>query len=115
MRTGFESTLLGIELGSLEVKGECSDHYTTEALSVIFKILFFIILFCLQHPSYKNFTGEINRLGNQKYEVLGHAAMLDEKTVEITELPIGTWTQNYKESTLEVMLHGTAKYKGCIT
>ena len=31
MRTGFESTLLGIELGTLEVKGEWSDHYTTEA------------------------------------------------------------------------------------
>ena len=35
MRTGFESTLrwtlLGIELGTSEVKGEWSDHYTTEA------------------------------------------------------------------------------------
>ena len=31
MRTGFDSTLLGIELGTLEVKGEWSDHYTTEA------------------------------------------------------------------------------------
>ena len=29
MRTGFEFTLLGIELGTLEVKGEWSDHYTT--------------------------------------------------------------------------------------
>ena len=32
MRTGLESTLrwtlLGIELGTLEVKGEWSDHYT---------------------------------------------------------------------------------------
>ena len=27
----FESTLLGIELGTSEVKGEWSDHYTTEA------------------------------------------------------------------------------------
>ena len=35
MRTGFESTLrwtlLGIELGTSEVKGEWSDHYATEA------------------------------------------------------------------------------------
>ena len=30
MRTGFESTILGIELGTLEMKGEWSDHYTTE-------------------------------------------------------------------------------------
>ena len=33
MRTGFESTILGIELGTLEVKGEWSDHYTTEAFN----------------------------------------------------------------------------------
>ena len=31
MRTGFKSTLLGNELGTLEVKGEWSDHHTTEA------------------------------------------------------------------------------------
>ena len=30
MRTGFISTLLGIKLGTLEVIGEWSDHYTTE-------------------------------------------------------------------------------------
>jgi DNA topoisomerase-2 len=47
--------------------------------------------------------------------VLGRAEVLDEKTIEITELPVGTWTQSYKESTLDVMLYGTAKYKGCLT
>ena len=31
MRTRFESISLGVELGTLEVKGEWSDHYTTEA------------------------------------------------------------------------------------
>ena len=31
IRTGFESTLLGIELETLEVKCEWSDHYTAEA------------------------------------------------------------------------------------
>ena len=34
MRTGFESTLLRIELGTLEVKGEWSDYYTTEARAI---------------------------------------------------------------------------------
>ena len=32
MRTGFVSTLLEIELGTLEVKGELSDHYITKPL-----------------------------------------------------------------------------------
>ena len=31
MRTGFKFTLRGIEFGTLEVEGEWSDHYTTEA------------------------------------------------------------------------------------
>ena len=31
VRVWFESTLLGIELGTLEVKGEWPDHYITEA------------------------------------------------------------------------------------
>ena len=30
MRTGFESTLMGIEPGTSEVKGEWSDHYADE-------------------------------------------------------------------------------------
>ena len=38
MRTGFESTLrltlLGIEPGTLEIKSEWSDHYTTEAAAL---------------------------------------------------------------------------------
>ena len=31
VRVHIKMTLLGIELGTLEVKGEWSDHYTTEA------------------------------------------------------------------------------------
>ena len=31
VRAHIKMTLLGIELGTLEVKGEWSDHYTTEA------------------------------------------------------------------------------------
>ena len=39
----------------------------------------------------------------------GEVAVLDQGTIEITELPIGTWTQNYKESVLEPLLLGTEK------
>ena len=34
MRTGFESTLLGIELGTLEVKGEWSDRSANDVYTV---------------------------------------------------------------------------------
>lgn len=34
---------------------------------------------------------------------------MSDDTIEITELPIRTWTQNYKESVLEPMLEGSDK------
>ena len=58
-------------------------------------------------PWYKNFTGEIKLLDSDRTRgvVNGVCAKLDETTIEITDLPIGTWTQQYKENVLEVMLH----------
>uniref|UniRef100_A0A1B0CES7 DNA topoisomerase 2 n=1 Tax=Lutzomyia longipalpis TaxID=7200 RepID=A0A1B0CES7_LUTLO len=34
--------------------------------------------------------------------------------IEITELPIGVWTQTYKENVLEPLLHGTDKTKAIL-
>ncbi|CAF0740339.1 unnamed protein product [Rotaria sordida] len=58
-------------------------------------------------PWYKNFTGEIRLLDNDRSRgvINGVCAKLDETSIEITDLPIGTWTQHYKETVLEAMLH----------
>jgi DNA topoisomerase-2 len=48
-------------------------------------------------PFYKNFKGEIRRVGDTKYLFKGCYTILDDKKVRITELPIGTWTDNYKK------------------
>ncbi|KAG7457516.1 hypothetical protein MATL_G00227990 [Megalops atlanticus] len=60
-------------------------------------------------PSYKNFRGVIHELGQNQYVVSGEVSVLDKNTIEITELPVRTWTQAYKESVLEPMLQGTEK------
>ncbi|XP_051948488.1 DNA topoisomerase 2-beta-like isoform X2 [Xyrauchen texanus] len=60
-------------------------------------------------PSYKNFKGVIHELGQNQYFVSGEVSVLDKNTIEITELPVRTWTQAYKESVLEPMLQGTDK------
>ncbi|XP_038827813.1 DNA topoisomerase 2-beta-like [Salvelinus namaycush] len=60
-------------------------------------------------PSYKNFKGVIHELGQNQYMVSGEISVLDKNTIEITELPVRTWTQAYKESVLEPMLQGTEK------
>lgn len=58
-------------------------------------------------PWYKNFTGQIKLLENDRTRgiINGVCAQLDDTSIEITDLPVGTWTQQYKENVLEVMLH----------
>lgn len=60
-------------------------------------------------PSFKHFKGTIEELGDNKCVSSGEVSILDDQTIEITELPIRTWTQAYKEEVLEVMLQGTDK------
>lgn len=58
-------------------------------------------------PWYRGFTGSIEAINSDKYKITGTWTKLDAETLEINELPIGTWTQNYKEM-LEGMLTGSA-------
>jgi DNA topoisomerase-2 len=48
-------------------------------------------------PWYKNFDGEIQCLGANSWATQGTIEKIDEDTFEITELPVGVWTQTYKE------------------
>ncbi|XP_061700038.1 DNA topoisomerase 2-beta isoform X2 [Syngnathoides biaculeatus] len=66
-------------------------------------------------PRYKNFKGVIHELGPNQYLVSGEVSVLDKNTIEITELPVRTWTQAYKESVLEPMLQGTEKTPSLIS
>ncbi|KAL3855352.1 hypothetical protein ACJMK2_014568 [Sinanodonta woodiana] len=60
-------------------------------------------------PSFKNFKGAIEEVNENKYVVSGEVSIVDDQTIEITELPVRTWTQQYKEEVLEPMLNGTDK------
>ncbi|RZC40450.1 DNA topoisomerase 2, partial [Asbolus verrucosus] len=55
-------------------------------------------------PWYKNFKGTVEDCGDQRYLISGEIAIIGQNKIEITELPIGTWTQNYKENVLEPLL-----------
>ena len=59
------------------------------------------------HPWYRGFTGKVEQIAADKYRVSGTWRKVDAETLEITELPIGSWTQSYKEM-LEGMLTGTS-------
>ncbi|XP_033309875.1 DNA topoisomerase 2 isoform X2 [Bombus bifarius] len=66
-------------------------------------------------PYYKNFKGVIESCGDYRYVINGEISVIAPDKVEITELPVGTWTQTYKETVLEPMLHGTEKIPAIIT
>ena len=65
-------------------------------------------------PWFKNFKGSIEELDSQKYVINGEISELSDTKLEITELPIRTWTQNYKESVIEPYHNGTEKVKAQI-
>jgi DNA topoisomerase-2 len=46
---------------------------------------------------YKNFKGTIRRVSDTKYLLKGCYTILDDKKIRITELPVGTWTDDYKK------------------
>eukprot|EP00051_Salpingoeca_urceolata_P016686 m.223370 g.223370 ORF g.223370 m.223370 type:complete len:1511 (+) comp18752_c0_seq2:97-4629(+) len=48
-------------------------------------------------PWYKGFKGEITQVNPNKFQVRGILEKIDDETISITELPVRTWTQSYKE------------------
>ena len=47
-------------------------------------------------PYYEGFKGEINKVEDDKYLIKGCYKIIGTDKLEITELPIGTWTEDYK-------------------
>lgn len=47
-------------------------------------------------PYYKNFTGQIIKDNNNKYNSYGIITQIKNNMLEISELPIGEWTNNYE-------------------
>jgi DNA topoisomerase-2 len=48
-------------------------------------------------PYYQGFTGTITKLSDQKYLIKGKYEKIGQDKIRITELPVGTWTDDYKE------------------
>lgn len=66
------------------------------------------------HPWYAGFVGTITpETDKKRYKVDGKWKRIDNRTIEITELPVGVWTQDYKNFLLEQM-NPDKKKKDCI-
>ena len=64
---------------------------------------------CNLKPYYEGFTGKIQQLNSQKYLLRGNFKVLSVDTIQITELPIGTWTLQYKTFLESLMEDKTKK------
>lgn len=73
--------------------GVLSVRYITSCRITIFKNFLFVLLHVMQLPSYKGFKGTIEELTTNQYMNSGEVAIIDETTIEISELPVKTWTQ----------------------
>jgi DNA topoisomerase-2 len=61
-------------------------------------------------PWYRGFKGEISASGNDRYITEGIITRGNKKnTVEITELPIGMWTNRFKESCEDLVINKKLK------
>jgi DNA topoisomerase-2 len=54
-------------------------------------------------PWFRGFTGEVVNMGGDRYKFSGIIKETGDKEVEITELPIRTWTQDFKDKLEEII------------
>lgn len=61
-------------------------------------------------PYYLGFKGDIYKNDKGNYISKGIYKWINNNTIEITELPIGTWTENYKEFLEELIINNNHPY-----
>lgn len=54
-------------------------------------------------PWYRNWTGAVEKLSDDKYKFTGTVKQIDDVTCEVTELPVKMWTQEFKEKLEEII------------
>jgi len=58
-------------------------------------------------PWYKGFKGQINKVNEDTWSIVGKYEIINENKLIITELPIGTWTESYREFLESLIDDGT--------
>lgn len=66
------------------------------------------------NPWFRGFRGSIERVEQDKFKISGILEKLDDATIEITELPIRKWTQDFKEMLEEFVTGAGDKAPPCV-
>jgi DNA topoisomerase-2 len=89
--------IIKIYLGLIhEIKEKIGDVLTSESIQLAISLIKEKEVDEIE-PYYLGFRGEIYKNEKGIYNSKGIYKWIDNSTVEISELPIGTWTENYKE------------------
>ena len=67
---------------------------------------------CELKPWYNGYTGSIEKLDEKRYISRGKYNVINDTTVEITELPVKVWTDKYKEFLETLIIDNTKDKKG---
>ena len=68
--------------------------------------------FKVMEPWFKGFKGSTIKTGDKTYMSKGKYNIINHSTIEITELPIGMWTENYKEVLNKMVIERSGKNEG---
>ena len=63
------------------------------------------------HPKYRGFQGDIIQIDDKNYMSKGKYNIVNENTIEILELPIGKWTDDYKKYLDSIIYDPKSKQK----
>lgn len=67
------------------------------------------------NPYYEEFKGIIKKINDSQYLVKGNYQKINENTIVVTELPIGVWTQSFKEHIEDLIDNSDASLVGLTT
>lgn len=63
-------------------------------------------------PFYQGFKGSIHKLSDSKYLIKGNYEVINDHVIRVTELPIGYWTDDFKEHLEELILGPQTQKEG---
>lgn len=63
-------------------------------------------------PFYQGFKGSIHKLNDNKYLIKGNYEVISDNVIRVTELPIGYWTDDFKEHLEELILGPQTQKEG---
>ena len=62
-------------------------------------------------PWYRHFTGQVEKIDDQRFLIRAAYEIIDSDTLHITDLPIGEWTEKYKSFIAKLIERGEEKKK----